>query len=277
MDLSNIYSYAKLNLHLRITGKKENGNHLLQMLSIPISLHDTMQVSYHPQTQGVHVFIQPALELPLLKNLVYLAVMKYWEGSPPGMTIYLNKKIPLQAGLGGGSSNAASILISMNQRFHRYSQEDLVQLGFSLGTDIPFFLQGEESIVTGEGEVVTPSHFFSTQLYFVIVKPAFSLPTGKVYQTWDALKISFSSSVQFSSENLFPLHNDLLVAALFLEPSLSTILEDIKSVNPLAFSMTGSCSACFGLFSDQKSAEAAFTRLSNQYSSVFMVSNLLNG
>lgn len=247
------------------------------MLSLPISLHDTMQISYHPAAEGVQVCLQPAIHIPLSENLVYLAVMKYWKGSPPGMRIHLNKKTPLQAGLGGGSSNAASILKSMNQQFHRYSEEDLMQLGFSLGADIPFFLQGKESIVTGEGEVLTSSHFFPSQLYFVIVKPAFSLPTGKVYHTWDALHLSFSTPIRFSSENIFPLHNDLLVAATFLEPSLSTILEEIKSVNPLAYSMTGSGSACFGLFSDQKSAKTAFNHLSNQYSSVFMTSNVLNG
>lgn len=276
MKWCKVLSYAKLNLHLRITGKKANGNHLLQMLSLPITLHDTIELIIHPGKNDIELFLDPSLDIALSDNLVYRAIMKYWNESPPGMAITIHKRIPLQAGLGGGSSNAASVLIAMNKIFQRYSEPDLMQLGFSLGADVPFFLQGKESIVNGEGEVLTPCAFFNKKVFFVIVKPCFSLSTARVYRAWDSLSLPFSEPIVFSSDTLFPLYNDLLLAANILEPSLLDILKDIRTTFPLAYSMTGSGSACFGVFAEKARAEKAKLSLEKKYPYVQLASPVFN-
>lgn len=269
MKLIQCKSYAKLNLHLRITGLREEGFHLLQMLSIKISLFDLLRIHIGRKPGPITVKTIP-LPIPQEENLVFKAIKAYEAQNKPAMTVVIHKNIPLMAGLGGGSSNAATILRVLNYLFKQYSKTELLNIGFRIGCDIPFFLNGKESIISSLGEQIKPTGFFHKDWYFVIVKPAFSLSTKEVYHQWDQLHLPYSQPIVFDPTNIFSFYNDLIPAATSINPELARVLTAIQKTEPIACSMTGSGSACFGCYPSFECAVTAQQILSKQYSAVFL-------
>ncbi|MCE5223566.1 4-(cytidine 5'-diphospho)-2-C-methyl-D-erythritol kinase [bacterium] len=276
MNTIDFKSYAKLNLHLRITGREEHRYHLLQMLSIRISLFDQIQLSIGENVEKTQIFTNPTVPISLEKNLVYKAIKVYWKGKPPEVMVRIQKNIPIEAGLGGGSSNAASTLLALNKLYRMYTPQELSDISFQIGCDVPFFLENNECIVTGMGEKIQTSHYLDTLYHFVIVKPAIALSTQSVYQKWDQLLLPFSDPITFSHENVLSFHNDLLIPAKYLAPVLTPLLEDIQFTSPIGFSMTGSGSACFGCYASYEKAVKAMDSLSTHYPYVKIVSNFID-
>lgn len=269
MNLIQCKSYAKLNLHLRITGLQQDRYHLLQMLSIKISLFDLLRIHIERKSGPIIVKTIP-FAVSQEENLVYKAIKAYGVENNPAMTVMIHKNIPLMAGLGGGSSNAATILRVLNHFFKQYSKVELQNIGFRIGCDVPFFLNGKEGIITSLGEQIQPTEFFHESWYFVIVKPAFSLSTKEVYCKWDQLHFPLSQSIVFDPTNVLSFYNDLIPAATSIKPELAQVLTAIQDTQPIACSMTGSGSACFGCYPSYTCAVTAQQILSKQYPAVFL-------
>ena len=172
-------SPAKLNLFLHITGRRDNGYHELQSIFQLIDLYDWLEFT---QTDDQQIQIDGLNDVALEQNLIYRAtqILKPYAKQPSGLKISIEKHIPMGAGLGGGSSNAASTLIVLNQLWHcGLNTEQLAELGLQLGADVPIFVHGKNAWAEGIGEhltfidldqkqyiVLKPDCFISTQLLF---------------------------------------------------------------------------------------------------------------
>lgn len=152
-------SYAKINLHLHIGGKREDGYHPLSSIFHLIELHDVIKVELTEQQQ-THIEIIGMDGVPLTQNIMYKAASLFLTtiNAHAKVLIHIDKNIPMQGGLGGGSSNAATVLLILQQIYHYpIESSQLYSLGLMLGSDVPFFLHQEcVAYVEGRGEVITP-------------------------------------------------------------------------------------------------------------------------
>ena len=179
---------AKINLWLRIVRKRPDGFHELESRLVPIALSDTLHVGTTDGPRGTVLFTCSDPTVPADgSNLVLKAVAALAEkrGPLPGLRIHLEKRIPHGAGLGGGSSDAASTLLGLNRLLSLgLSVGDLSPLAAQFGSDIPFFLHGCACDVSGRGEIVTPQPGFAPALPLLLIKPAFGVPTPTAYRDW---------------------------------------------------------------------------------------------
>ena len=178
-------SPCKVNLLLNILRRRSDGFHELETLMHPIGVFD--ELSFDRKGQGIELQCSdPSLPTDD-RNLVYRAAKVFLDaaGVKEGMRIRLEKRIPLAAGLGGGSGNAATTLLALNELFGRPLVSDLLsRLASSLGSDVPFFLQDKPAIATGRGEKIEPLDFFPAlkSAAFLLVHPGFGISTAWAYQ-----------------------------------------------------------------------------------------------
>jgi 4-diphosphocytidyl-2-C-methyl-D-erythritol kinase len=180
-----IQSPCKVNLLLNILGKRSDGFHELETVMYPLRLFDILDVE--PAASGIELTCsEPSLPTDR-KNLVYRAAEAFLTtaGIRKGLRIHLEKRIPLAAGLGGGSGNAATTLLALNRLFENaLSGAKLHEIAASLGSDIPFFLQDKPALATGRGEIITPlqSAAALSGMAFVLVHPGFGIASSWAYQ-----------------------------------------------------------------------------------------------
>ena len=178
-------SPCKVNLILNILGKRPDGFHELETLMHPVNLCDELKIER--AGQGIQLTCSdPSLPVDS-KNLVYRAAAAFQgkSGIKDGLRIHLEKKIPMAAGLGGGSGNAATTLLGLNELFgNPLKHDDLVAIASSLGSDIPFFLQDKPALATGRGEKIQALDFFPAlrDTYIFLVHPGFGISTPWAYQ-----------------------------------------------------------------------------------------------
>ena len=182
---------AKVNLSLRVLRRREDGFHEIETLMAPISIFDTLEIERRDSGGLAFTCSDPALPIDG-SNLVVRAVDEFCGsfGFQPHLKIHLKKEIPHGAGLGGGSSDAATTLIALNLLFQtELPIEELVRIAASLGSDIPFFLYQSAAWCRGRGEIVEPSAL-AQQLPLFLIKPSFGVPTPWAYQNWrDSIEI----------------------------------------------------------------------------------------
>lgn len=265
-------SFAKLNLSLIVQGVRKE-YHLLRMINTEIDLPDKIRGEFDLDVKKGKIIVEtiPDLGIPMARNLVYKALKAYFNLIEfiPDFKITIKKSIPAGTGLGGGSSNAAYTLLFLHKLFPVLTDAKLIELGASIGSDVPFFIQGGVAQVLGRGNVVKPIHINLKKYHFVIVIPKFRMLTPNVYAEFDRLKLPFDTEITKSMQ-WFPLRNDLYIPAQNLEPMLEKIIADIRKTNPIDASMTGSGSACFGVYDNMISAQNAVTILRNRYSKVII-------
>ena len=181
-----LWAPAKINLSFEIKGRRPDGFHEIETLMAPISLKDrlTMEIT---ETPGEIRFSCDDPSLPAGDdNLVVRAAKLFQErtGNHAGLTITLEKKIPHGAGLGGGSSDAASTLMGLNELFQTgLSQDELLELAARLGSDVPFFIVRSGGVCRGRGELVTRLPL-NQEFHFLLLKPDFGVPTPWAYGRW---------------------------------------------------------------------------------------------
>src|SRR5258708_34872506 len=180
---------AKINVYLRIIGRRSDGYHLLDSLMIPVSLYDEIQVRIDEGSDGIALTCSdPAIPADET-NLAYraAALLCHECAVTPTIRLSLHKRIPAGAGLGGGSSNAAAVLKSLNTLLTLgLSEERLCQLGARLGADVPFFIPCRPARVEGIGEILTLVPPLSHR-WLVLVIPPFGVSTPWAYQQFDEL------------------------------------------------------------------------------------------
>lgn len=268
---------AKINLTLRILGKRPDGFHELESLMQMVGLADTLTID--DADTLIFTCSEPALESE--KNLVVRAaraILSRLE-SPQGARIHLEKTIPAQAGLGGGSSDAAAALLALNEFWElRLPQDELINIAASLGSDVPFFLDGPTAIARGRGERLE-SIFHNTICHLVIAKPTAGLPTPEVYARLNAPKLPHPLSEEQPETAAMlraiakkdpeliaqALVNDLEGPALSLLPELFPLREKMIEAGCLGVLLSGSGSAMLGICPDDKTAARAAIALRNDF------------
>jgi 4-diphosphocytidyl-2-C-methyl-D-erythritol kinase len=175
---------AKVNLSLRILGRRDDGFHEIETFIAPISLHDEIKID--KKRSGLRFRCDDPAVPAGEKNLVVRAAREFFQQTKVkgGASIVLRKKIPHGAGLGGGSSDAAATLLALNQLFEtNLPREALAELGSKIGSDVPFFIFQSAALGRGRGELITPQKL-KEQLSILLLKPGFAVATSWAYSRW---------------------------------------------------------------------------------------------
>jgi 4-diphosphocytidyl-2-C-methyl-D-erythritol kinase len=268
---------AKLNLFLEVLGRRPDGYHELETVMVSIGLYDTLTFvgSDLQQTRLQCRCCVTSSALPTgEENLVLRAVQILREatGCETGVSIDLWKRIPLKAGLGGGSSDAAATLVGLNRLWNLgLPSAELHRLAASLGSDVNFFLDSPlAAVCSGRGERVAPLSV-PRQMHFVIVCPETGLSTGEVFQQWSAGRQetkSMTGIVEALASNGIEtdpavLHNALEAPAQSLNPDISRVLRLMSCCGTTPVLMSGSGSACFAVCRTARHAQRQAGRLRN--------------
>lgn len=263
---------AKLNLSLRVVGRRSDGYHLIQSLMVPISLFDRMRIRTRPApmrsivltSSGEAVAVGPT---NLAARAAALFLDRLHERAE--VHIHLHKEIPVGAGLGGGSSDAATVLLGLDSLFGgRIGREDLARWAVQLGADVPFFVRGRAACVTGIGEAVAACDDHP-RWPMVVAYPGEPLSTAQVYGEYDRGKaltnaVPVGSNTVFTSRSVSPeelLVNDLEAVAIRIRPGLRLLKRRLVELGAQAALMTGSGSAVFGVWKRREEADVAAQRL----------------
>ena len=181
-----VFAPAKINLSLKILGRRNDGFHELDTLIAPISLYDQIRVDKGRLGKGIEFRCDDPSVPQGDDNLAVRASKAFFETTKiePGVSIELKKKIPHGAGLGGGSSDAASVLVALNDLFEtKLSREALAKIAEPLGSDVPFFLFQSAAVCKGHGEMVMPVKL-QREFSILLLKPAFAVSTAWAYSRW---------------------------------------------------------------------------------------------
>jgi 4-diphosphocytidyl-2-C-methyl-D-erythritol kinase len=177
---------AKINLSLKIIGQRNDDFHELDTLIAPISLYDEIRIDKARAGKGIEFRCDDPSVPQGDDNLAVRAAKAFFETTKidPAISIELKKKIPHGAGLGGGSSDAASVLLALNELFDvKLSREELVEMAEPIGSDVPFFVFQSAALCKGYGEMVAPMKL-KRQFSILLLKPAFAVSTGWAYSRW---------------------------------------------------------------------------------------------
>jgi 4-diphosphocytidyl-2-C-methyl-D-erythritol kinase len=282
---------AKINLGLRVVGKRADGYHLLDTIMVPISLYDEIDIrkicgAARNQTGGG--LIEIICDHPNVpqgeENIVYRAaqlIMKKSRRAQP-ILIHIKKNIPVGAGLGGGSSDAAATLVGLNRLFKlRLSIAMLKKMALSLGADVPFFIQARPARAQGIGERLRPLRRLP-RFWAVIVYPGFPVSTAWVYGNLGRklTKPIVNTSITPSRKSLDgltrQLENDLEGVTLKRYPEIGVLKQKLLREGALQVLMSGSGSSVFGIFNSERAAAKAFRRLRQEEGSRAFLVHVLN-
>ena len=186
MQATQVFAPAKINLSLKILSRREDGFHEIETLIAPVSLHDEINIQRKKGGQGIDFHCDDRSVPRGEDNLVVRAAKSVFAAMKmtPAVSIDLKKKIPHGAGLGGGSSDAATTLLALNRLFEtNLTLEELAKLGSEIGSDIPFFIFESAAICRGRGDLVTPVQL-PAQLPILLLKPDFVVATAWAYSRW---------------------------------------------------------------------------------------------
>ena len=262
-----VYAPAKVNLILDVIGRRPDGYHDLAMLMVRLSLRDRLRVTL---TDGSGVAVTcPGLDLAAgEENIAGRAARLFLDhvGQEKAVAIGIDKRIPAAAGLGGGSSDAAAVLLALNDLLATgLSRSELQGLGLRLGADVPFFLCGHTAAwATGVGEVLQPWPGLPA-CWLVLVNPRFGVPTAWVYQN-----LGLTHRRQMPKIPRFPeraedlgqlLRNDLEQVTISRHPEIAEIKARLQGAGALGALMSGSGPTVFGVFAGPSAAERAAAEL----------------
>jgi 4-diphosphocytidyl-2-C-methyl-D-erythritol kinase len=261
-------SYAKVNLGLKVLDLLPDNYHSIFTIMQEIDLYDTIEINKN-NTKKLTINCQGPIDVPNNKNNLCIKaaelVFKNYN-IKNGLDIVLNKNIPIGAGLGGGSSNAATVLCKLNEIFNlKISNKDLHKLAFELGCDIPFFIDGGIQISEGKGEKLTKLNLDLTNQFILLVCPNFNISTQWAYKffknnlpnTFDCNKFrSFQDGIDWA---LFENDFENIIKSTY--PEVVEIRKILESLSCLFVSLSGSGSTMFGVFDDFLKADIAYHQL----------------
>ena len=264
---------AKINLALHVTGRRADGYHLLDSIAVFADIGD--RISIEPADELRIILSGPfAAHAPGDRtDLSWRAAMAFFAkaGLQPGATIHVEKNIPAGAGLGGGSADAAAVLAGLNEHFNAgISQDELKAIGLKIGADVPMCLEGHALRARGIGEEILPVESWPA-LPVVLAWPSRPVSTAEVFSALQRRDNSPLTNVPKAPtlpelvEWLADGHNDLEGPALVAAPEIGDALKALRETDGcLLARMSGSGSACFGLYATHAEADAAAKRISAQ-------------
>ena len=273
------FSPAKVNLHLAVKEKRPDGFHNLESVFITVDFGDILNFSLKNDTDNddssnlTEISMmsgKKSLLIPLNDNIIYKAISLFKEktGLSYNFKINVKKKIPLGGGLGGGSSNAACALLSLNKMAGcPCSRSELLEMAAVLGSDVPFFIhRTAAAYVTGRGEVIKPLDL--PPLFLVLVSPGFSSNTARAFRLLDKYRVE--NNLIISSDSIFmssapncenfrkKFFNDFLPVFPHQEKSIyNNIINALEESGALYANLSGAGSICFGVYKDEDTARNA--------------------
>ncbi len=269
---------AKLNLYLRLIGRREDGYHDIVSIMVPIDVYD--KISLEEIGSGIRVeCTDPSLPQDE-RNLAFQAATSYLNaaGIRKGIHIKIYKNIPIAAGLGGGSSDAAAVLKGLNMMYGRLSQDELLRLGRDIGADVPFFLYEGPCLAKGIGDILEPLP--NRLLHFVLVTPPIHVSTAWVYQQY-SFKFGLTKIEQSSIKKKWQdgdidalLKNDLEKVTITHFPIIKEIKEFLIRQHAKGVLMSGSGPTVFGIFGSEEEARRVVECIPAEIGKVFIASSL---
>lgn len=288
MNSIDLKSRAKVNLSIDVIGKREDGYHLVEMIMQTIDLYDKLKIT---EIEENSILIKSnSLDIPLNEdNIMYKAVnlLKNQFNIEKGIEISIEKNIPVAAGMAGGSSNAAAVLVGLNKLWNLgLSENELKDIGLKLGADVPFCITGGSALAEGIGEELTNIKGLPEDLNILVCKPNIFVSTKEVYQSLNMDKVKRrpqnkelidalqKEDVKFISENMV----NVLEEVTSLKYSEIGQIEDIMIKNKaLGSMMSGSGPTVFGLFDNKDCAIKAKEDLQAKYNQVYLVKSSNKG
>jgi 4-diphosphocytidyl-2-C-methyl-D-erythritol kinase len=266
---------AKINYILEILDKRKDGFHNILTVFQTVSLYDIIyfkdsrEISFSTNDESLENFED---------NLIGKAVnlLKKKSSVKRGVEIYLEKNIPIGAGLGGGSSDAAAVLKGLSKLWNlKLSDIDLHKTALQLGSDVPFFLDAGMAVAKGRGEKISPiNRHLRPQLSMIIIYPDFSIPTSWAYSEWDKSGLESESTGidsfmhALSSRNIRELagslHNDFEKIVTEQYPKIGEMKEALNKTGAMKSLLSGSGSSVFGIYQNEDAAEKAYRILENK-------------
>ena len=284
-----IRAHAKINLDLRVLGTRADGFHELRTVFQAISLHDTLTCT---PREGPFAIECETAGVPLDRtNLIWRAAAALWRalrkpGEVRGMVVTLEKRIPVQAGLGGGSGDAAATLLALARAWRvpvRPSQ--LTDVAATLGADVPFFLAGGTALGLGRGDEIYPLADLPRH-WIVLLIPGFGVSSGEAFGWYDAERELGRGAAAAREPQQVPgpwpsraaqMINDLEAPIARHHPEIDQMKAALRRAGALAAAMSGSGSAVFGLFQKRRDALLAVDRLSGSGWRVLLTESLGRG
>ena len=275
-----IYSPAKINLTLDALSRREDGYHELCMIMQTVSLYDSITI------RRIRSGLQVKTNLYYLptdkRNLVYRAAQSFFDqiGQPPNVFIHVLKRIPVAAGLAGGSSNAAAVLLGLNKMHGRpIDMPRLLEMGKELGADVPYCMLGGTQLAEGIGDKLTKLPAMP-QCYMVIVKPSISISTPVIFKGLDVENLQMHPDTvgmmrAIEQSNLkdiaVRLYNVLETVAIPKYPVIQSIKQSLLDHGAIASVMSGSGPSVYGIFPGEQAAKSAMEQMQKIYRDVFVV------
>lgn len=282
MNSITLKSRAKINLSIDVLGKRQDGYHLVEMIMQTIDLYDLIEINEKDNDQ---ITIKSTSdEIPLdCNNLVYKAanLIKKTFNINKGIEIHIKKNIPVAAGMAGGSSNAAAVLVGLNKLWNlNLSNQQLEKIGLKLGADVPFCINGGAVLASGIGEELTPIKGLTKDVCILVCKPDLFVSTKEVYECIDSKDIDKRPNNKFLieclknedtrqlAENMF---NVLEGVTMDKHPVIQQIKDIMTNNRALGAMMSGSGPTVFGLYENREDAVKCKAILEKQFKQTFVV------
>lgn len=281
---------AKINLTLDIVGKRADGYHDVAMVMQTVSLYDTVTVErLSGEGDGITVSCPAYPDVPTDEsNIVCKAARAFYDKTgvePAPLEITIDKEIPTQAGLAGGSTDGAAVVLALNRLFDTHlKMEEMAEICGRFGSDVPFCLLGGTMLATGTGTTLKKLRSMTTDCYVVICKPEISVSTAAAYAACDArepkgflytdelVKRLYSRDIRGLSTCLYNEFEQVMEL-----PEINEIKKQMLACKALGASMSGSGSAVYAIFLNKKKAEACVNILKENYNNVFLTQPLKVG
>jgi 4-diphosphocytidyl-2-C-methyl-D-erythritol kinase len=250
---------AKVNLFLHIIGRRQDGYHLLQTVFRFLDFSD--QLSFKLRTDDVIKLHNPIAGVPEEKDLCVRAarLLKQTTGITQGVDIFLQKQIPIGGGLGGGSSDAATTLLALNQLWKvNLNSHQLLQLGLQLGADVPVFIYGRSAFAEGIGEKLTAIEL--PPAWYLVLVPQVQVSTAEIFSSKELTRNTLP--IKIPPFSVWQGHNDLESVVCGLYSEVAGCLEWLKRLeNTTIAAMSGSGACVFAEFATELAARAAFAKI----------------
>lgn len=268
MNTKIIKALAKINLAIDVKSKREDGYHNIDMVSVPLKLHDILEITRLGKDYDTYLLCDDPTIICDENNLVYKAfnLLKNEYTIEGEYRIFLYKKIPVEAGLGGGSADAAAVLLALKEHIKNIDEHKFLKEASDIGADIPFCLYNRAARVEGKGEFITPIKI-QFPYHVLIVKPQQGLETKQVYEAFDFIKEDIPHpnisklifALEKDDEEMMKqsMFNVLSVPAIKVLPVIGELLEEMEMMNLPLNGMSGTGSACFALSKNKEHLEKA--------------------
>ncbi|STZ76433.1 4-(cytidine 5'-diphospho)-2-C-methyl-D-erythritol kinase [Bergeriella denitrificans] len=256
---------AKLNLDLRITGRRADGYHELESIFRLIDLRDTVYLALRDDAEII--MHTPVAGVAPEQDLAYraAALLQQHSGTRQGVEIWLEKNIPMGGGLGGGSSDAATVLLALNTLWQcGLSRDELIALGAKLGADVPFFIFGRSAFARGIGEKLAEIDL--PKQWYVVVRPDVHVATAKIFAHPDLTRDS-KPSIMPTFQSLQPFRNDMQAVVFREYPEVRKAYSELSAYRGAL--MTGSGACLFVPFDNEEEAYNLYRQISKSYEAYY--------